>query len=177
MNPRTGVFIDDVVPGGPGDIAGIEPNDIILSVNGKEVYHPGMLQLVIGNTAPGDTVQLAITRDGVTIILPTVIGLLKTAAVQEVEAMEATTLGMLVGERSSDSALTYGVAVEKVSEESVAALAGITEGDALLSINGENITGVEHYEQIVETLRAGTSVVAIVKSGDFVQFKTLVIPE
>src|SRR5437868_6456921 len=47
--PGGGVIVGSVVPGGPGDRAGIEPGDVIMAVGNQPVSSPGDVESVIGN--------------------------------------------------------------------------------------------------------------------------------
>jgi len=51
-----------VVPGGPGDVAGIRPGDVILSIDGRPVTDPDELIVAVRSKAPGDTVVLGVRR-------------------------------------------------------------------------------------------------------------------
>lgn len=53
-----------VVPGSPADKAGIEENDIILSVDGEDVTEEKPLNTHLTDNAPGDTVKLKVLHDG-----------------------------------------------------------------------------------------------------------------
>jgi serine protease Do len=48
----------------PAKAAGIEPGDIIVSVDGKPVEYVGQLQQVIGFRKPGDMVKVEVARKG-----------------------------------------------------------------------------------------------------------------
>ncbi len=68
-NSGTYVFSDNettnaVVKGGPADLAGIKSGDIITHINGVAVGKMGSVRSLIGEYAPGDTVQFTILRDG-----------------------------------------------------------------------------------------------------------------
>jgi Lon-like protease len=56
----TGALIDDVLPGSPAAKAGIEPTEIVVSVNGSPVHGPGDLRQLMSTHKPGDTVRLGI---------------------------------------------------------------------------------------------------------------------
>jgi len=58
-----GVFVQRVIPGGAGDRAGVQTEDIILSVDGKEVNEANELQAIVATKRPGDVVTLKIWRD------------------------------------------------------------------------------------------------------------------
>jgi putative serine protease PepD len=53
-----------VVPGGPGDLAGLEPGDVILAVDGRPVARADELVVAVRSKAPGDTVVLTVLSDG-----------------------------------------------------------------------------------------------------------------
>lgn len=61
--PR-GVRIDDVTKAGAGEAAGLKENDIILTVDGREVNETQELQGLIALHHAGDNVTLKIWRDG-----------------------------------------------------------------------------------------------------------------
>ncbi len=61
--PR-GVRIDQVTKGGAGEAAGLRENDVILSVDGREVDESNQLQSLIAMHHAGDHVTLRIWRDG-----------------------------------------------------------------------------------------------------------------
>ncbi|MCX6800327.1 MAG: trypsin-like peptidase domain-containing protein [Candidatus Falkowbacteria bacterium] len=54
-----------VVPGSPADKAGLEENDIILEVNGKEVTEKTPLQKILSEYAPNAEIELKIQTKGV----------------------------------------------------------------------------------------------------------------
>jgi putative serine protease PepD len=53
-----------VVDGGPGDLAGIEPGDIIRQVDGHTVTDPSEVIVFVRSLEGGDTTTLTIERDG-----------------------------------------------------------------------------------------------------------------
>jgi serine protease Do len=60
----SGLLVAGVVPGGPADRAGLQKNDIIVSINGKRIVQGTELQQVIRDGNVGDTVTLEILRNG-----------------------------------------------------------------------------------------------------------------
>ncbi|HEY3215166.1 MAG TPA: PDZ domain-containing protein [Candidatus Eisenbacteria bacterium] len=59
-----GVLITRVVPEGPADRAGLRKGDILVSVNARAVDSPDELARVVRESRVGQTVKLAISRDG-----------------------------------------------------------------------------------------------------------------
>jgi S1-C subfamily serine protease len=53
-----GAGVDNVVSGGPADHAGLEPGDIIMTIDGTRVATPAAVARAIARKRPGDTVKL-----------------------------------------------------------------------------------------------------------------------
>ncbi|MGB4762667.1 MAG: trypsin-like peptidase domain-containing protein [Candidatus Saccharimonas sp.] len=53
-----------VVSGGPADKAGLKDKDIITKVNGESVGSDGGVSTLVGEYAPGETIELTYLRDG-----------------------------------------------------------------------------------------------------------------
>jgi S1-C subfamily serine protease len=61
---QRGAIIGAVTPGGPADLAGIQPGDIIVEANGKPVNNIDDLLVQIASSEPGDKLNLTILRNG-----------------------------------------------------------------------------------------------------------------
>jgi serine protease Do len=60
-----GVVVKDIPSNdSPAKLAGIEPGDIIVAVDGKPVEYVGQLQQIIGFRKPGDMVKVEVARKG-----------------------------------------------------------------------------------------------------------------
>ncbi|MBW2014187.1 MAG: Do family serine endopeptidase, partial [Deltaproteobacteria bacterium] len=66
IKSRKGVLVTEVFPDDPADIAGIKPQDIILSINGKEVGTAREITSMIADTGVGETVKIKVLRNGKT---------------------------------------------------------------------------------------------------------------
>ena len=64
-NGQGGVAIVQVVPGTPADKAGLQPGDIVLSVDGKTYDDSSALSQYIGGKKPGDTLRMNVWSQGV----------------------------------------------------------------------------------------------------------------
>lgn len=53
-----GVTVDDVVKGGPADLAGIKVNDVIVAIEGREITSPKQVKTRIAALAPGYKVKV-----------------------------------------------------------------------------------------------------------------------
>ena len=68
-------MVTTVVPEGPADQAGIQVDDVILSIDGLEILDfSEMLSYLFNNTSPGDTVELEVFRNGEVVTLDLTIG-------------------------------------------------------------------------------------------------------
>lgn len=59
-----GAWIEDVVPDGPAAQAGIEPGDVVTSVDGEATPTMSALIAALRMHSPGDVVELGVHRDG-----------------------------------------------------------------------------------------------------------------
>ncbi|MEI6682045.1 MAG: Do family serine endopeptidase [Bacteroidota bacterium] len=59
-----GIYVDDVVEGGPAAIAGIRQGDVIVRIDNNHINGKAELMEIIGQKNPGDKVMVAVMRDG-----------------------------------------------------------------------------------------------------------------
>jgi serine protease Do len=59
-----GAVVQQVVPRAPASKAGVQPGDVVLSVNGKPVDGPSALTRSVSSVAPGGKVKLTVLRNG-----------------------------------------------------------------------------------------------------------------
>jgi serine protease Do len=160
--PR-GAAVSSVESGGPADKAGIEPLDIILSVNGKPVDLSDELPPLIAEIKPGQPAQLEVWRDkAIKRISVTVEELKEKTSVAnnhrggggdaKGETAVVNRIGMsvraLTGAEKAQLK-THG-SIVVVEANGPAAEAGIREGDVILSINREAITTVDQFQTAVK---------------------------
>jgi serine protease Do len=64
---KTPPFIESILPGSAAERAGLAPDDLVIAVAGKAVQSRQAVQQALGGLAIGDTVVLAVVRDGVVV--------------------------------------------------------------------------------------------------------------
>ena len=69
-----GVVLTGVVPGGPGDKAGLARGDLILSVDGQTVASLRELAATLWTRSPGEAISLQVLRDGAIRVVEVVAG-------------------------------------------------------------------------------------------------------
>lgn len=75
-----GALVNQVMPDGPGDKAGLQPGDVIRSVDGTPINESSDLPPVIGAMAPGRKVTLQLYREGRAIEKQVTLGALDESA-------------------------------------------------------------------------------------------------
>lgn len=70
VNASQGVVITELVEGGSAQYAGLQTNDVIIGIDGREVKSVPELQEVVGRAKVGDTVSLKVLRKNKSITVP-----------------------------------------------------------------------------------------------------------
>jgi serine protease Do len=69
-----GEFVQSVVPGQAAANAGIQPGDVIIKVDGKEVTRDQSLSFIVANVAPGKRIPIELIRNGRRLTVTAVVG-------------------------------------------------------------------------------------------------------
>lgn len=64
LEDARGILVRDVDPGSPGDRAGIQPYDVIRSVEGQSIHNLDDFVASLYDFRPGDVIQIELIRDG-----------------------------------------------------------------------------------------------------------------
>jgi serine protease Do len=64
LSGRKGAVVAGLAPGGPAAHAGVQPGDVVVSVNGHDVASASELTREVAKVRTGDTVRLSVFRDG-----------------------------------------------------------------------------------------------------------------
>lgn len=175
-----GALVSSVEAEGPADKAGVQPGDIILTFNGRNVDTATDLPRMVGETKPGTRATLTIWRKGQTKDLSVVV-----AEMQSDKATRAQTdRRALPHERTSNQ---LGLAISNLSPEQLksmnlkggvqvdglqgpAARAGLQRGDIILRIGDTDIVNAKQFESVVQRLDPQKTVALLVRRGDNTQF-------
>lgn len=160
-----GVIIADVLPDGAAAAAGLEPKDIVLTLNGKVIENARQFGVNIYQMA-GETVEVGILRNGQTRTVRMAVlerprdpGRLMRSINQRDHHVER--LGILAA--TLDEKVTPVVGpTRRLSGVVVAALlagtpteGALMSGDIIYEVNGKRVAALEEFRQLVADLPAG----------------------
>lgn len=132
-----GVMVHSTVEGSPAEVAGIEPGDIILEVNGNPINKWQDMQNIVNSSKEGEEITLLLQRDG---------GQSETSLKPEFDPA--------LGRRAIGVLLCWNI-VNQVGEGSPAAKADIRPGDTILGINGQAIYNGESMSRALASAEEG----------------------
>jgi serine protease Do len=172
-----GVLVLQVFADSPAEVAGVEPQDLIIRYDDEDVEDSDHFRYLVAGTAEGSTVEMVVQRRGKPVTLQVRIGdrevglassqLETPAAEQQAPSAEELWLGMAVATASEELAEQYGVIyrpgvlVTYVESGSPADIKGIAPGTVLVQINHSDITNVEDFAAVRDKLRDRKKAIAL----------------
>ena len=187
LKDRKGALVAQVTKNGPAANAGIEPGDVIVEFNGRQVSKNDDLPQLVAGTRPGTTVPMKVLRDGKDRTM--------NVKVEELD-LEAETgnpqsdnltpdgqtgggFGITLNNVTPDIARqlpsgTRGAVVTEVDPDSPAARA-LQPGDVILQVNRQPVTSASEASQALRVVPSGrTAGLLILRRGqDQEQFVTI----
>lgn len=163
-----GALVSSVQPGGPAARAGLQPGDVILALDGREIGSSSELPPRVASLAPGAAAKLQIWRDHARRDVEVRVGdaTSEKAASSGSPARDGGRLGLLVRpltpQEREEAGVPGGLAVAGV--DGPAARAGIAPGDVVLAVNGIPVRGPEALRSIAA--KAGRHVALLVARGE-----------
>src|SRR5882672_3582940 len=183
-----GALVQDVTAGSPGDRAGLQPYDIIVSLDDIEIVNDDQLIREISGRTPGSPARLRVVRDGhqqnVTLKLAERPARDNAGNRSESPAPtsdrkidpDALTLGLIVRELDRQTAerlelpkRTVGVLITRVEPMSSSFDGGIERGTVLLEINRQRVESVAEYRRLVRAAHVGDILTLYIYSPDLDQ--------
>ena len=177
-----GELVQTVQPGQPAANAGIQPGDIVLKVDGKEVSPEQTLSFIVSYTAPGKRIPIELIRNGKRMVLTATVakrpGEEELAAQQfnpnqpqdndqfnkpqrQGEGLAEKALGLSVLPMNPQIArqlgvpdTTTGLVISVVDQSSDAGAKGLQRGDIVLSANYTDVKTVAELETVLRAAKA-----------------------
>ena len=189
LDNGAGAAVVDVSPDSGAAKAGIQPGDIILSYNGQTLQQASDLPPLVGMTKPGTRVPLEILRNGKKQTLQVAIGeaardgnAVSNKAVAPSASGGSVALGLSVQSLDSDTReqlglkAGQGVVIDDITGP-VAAQNGLRAGDVILMVNQQKIGSVAEFRAATKDVKAGSTVLLLVRRGDQSNFIGLTVPD
>ena len=172
-----GVMVKDVTPSGPAAKAGIQPLDVIVTIDGKPIKDGDQLVADVSARKVGSSVQIGYLRNGAqhtaTVNIADRAVLYANAGVRDASAAPAEVdagegkLGITVTAVPSSIAskigVKGGVIVNSVRPGSFCDEINLPKGAIITEINKHPIADEAAYRSIVASLKSGDDVVFVVK--------------
>jgi len=161
LTDAKGAVVNSVQTGSPAEKAGLQPEDVVLSVDGHAVGDNGDLSRYIASKAPGATVRLDLLRGKSRQTANVTLGTFPDSPEQASSGDSDTTrLGMTLRDLTPQMAErlelprgTRGVVVVDVEAGEAADDAQLARGDLIVSVNGQALDGVADFERQIEAAR------------------------
>jgi len=148
VTENSGALIAGVQSDAPAAHAGLEPGDVVTSVNGATVKNPRELALNIAAVKPGDEAKLQVMRNGDTKSINVKVGNMpneQTASAEPGQDRQPR-IGLALAPLSPDLSNqldvpdgTKGAVVRNVEPGSPAEQAGLQPGDVIVSVGGKKV--------------------------------------
>jgi serine protease Do len=186
IKPARGALVAGIDDKGPAKPAGIEPGDVVVKFDGKDVKDPKDLSRVVADTAVGKEVDVVIIRKGKEESRKVTLGRLEdNEKVQQAAAktkedpvekpVTQKALGLDLAALSKDLRTKYkikdsvkGVIVTGVDGNSDAAEKRLSAGDVIVEVAQEAVTNAADIKKRVDQLKKDgkKSVLLLVANGE-----------
>ncbi len=168
LKKAAGALVSSVEKGSPAEKAGVEPGDVILKVDGKDVAGSMDLSGYVADVRPGTTARIEVWRKGAPRELTVTVGEMKAPTVASAKTGEADQgrLGVAVRALTPDEQKEAGVSGGLLVEQAAgaAARAGVQPGDILLALNSTPVKSVEQLRGMVA--KSGKRAALLVQRND-----------
>jgi len=188
MEKPVGALVSQVIPDSPAEKAGFEVGDVIVKFNGLPVQVSSALPPMVGVTPIDKEVPVEVVRNGKTITLKVSIGVLPAegdVALNQAPSGPAKStdnrlnveVQELTEQQRKDMEIDdRGVLVSAV-EPGPAREAGMREGDVILMLNNQKVTGVKQFNELSADLPAGKSVSVLIQRQAGPLFLAIKMPQ
>jgi serine protease Do len=168
LKTPSGALVSSVQKDSPAAKAGVEPGDVIVKFEGKDIAVSSDLPPLVAQLMPGSKVTLGVWRDGKMKELTATVGEITdnaTLASAKAEAGKGK-LGVAVRplspEEKKSGEVANGVVVEDVA--GAAARAGVRQGDVIVAVNNVPVKSPEQLRELIG--KAGKTIALLVQRED-----------
>ncbi len=154
LDDRKGAFVFNIYQDSPAMDGGLQPGDLIISVDNRTIETSNDLINTIANDSPGERVSVTYVRDNREYNTEITLGLRKdlTAEGNKVTLWPGFNVAELTPEMREQMGLSRNAGnliIANVTEDSKAAALGLQNGDVIKSINRKNLKDIEDFYEAV----------------------------
>jgi Do/DeqQ family serine protease len=171
---REGAIVTSVLPNSAAERAGVEVSDIIIEIDGRLIDSSRELRNTVGLMRKGKEVDLVLYRNGERTTLKTTIG--GSDGQLAYEALETDANQTSNGARlrsvtpATEGIDELGLLVEQIEPSSLAARAGLQEGDIIVQVNRETVASVDSFNAAIEDGERFSAVTVVRKGRQMLLF-------
>lgn len=190
LSSAEGALVSSVEPRGPAEKAGIEPGDVILRFDGKQVEKSGDLPRLVGGTKPGTASVAQIWRNGATRDIRVTVAELSDERIDPRKARRGAApeaapapnrLGLVLSEltpqQKRELKVDGGLKVEEVAGNQ---RSDLRAGDIILAVIARGkqtpVGTLEQFNKILSSIEPKVGLTVLVRRGDSQTFLTLRAP-
>jgi serine protease Do len=179
LSQAQGALVGDVNPNTPASLAGLQPGDVVVKINGEPVEDSNQLRNKVSMAAPGTEVALTVLRGGAERTLPVTLGEMpanygtRTMGGGEEQSgtglLDGVTVQNLTPQARRSLNLppqTTGAVVTDVQGDSPAAAAGLQPGDVIQSVNRKPVTNVAEFQAALAQAGKDTVLLRVNRGGN-----------
>ena len=175
LQAANGALISQVTPGGPADKAGLQPGDIVQSVNGENVKASSDLPVLVGMMPPGTRLTLGIWRNGKREEVQVTLGSSNTGSAdagnQSGSGTNADNGSGFTSEPTGLQLRSQGQGLLVLQVEGAAQQAGLRRGDIILMVNRTAVSDENSFNQALN--HADRTVALLIQRGNSKLFLAL----
>lgn len=158
-----GVYVDSLLANSAAEEAGIQPGDVIVEIEGRDVNAPARLQSVIAQREPGDEVNVVVNRNGerrtFNVTLKSREEAAQMAAAEgaegSLEAMLGAGFETVSDQMARELGIEGGVRVTELGDGKLRRETRMREGFIITSVDGQSVTTVEEFKEYLNRKGSG----------------------
>ena len=151
LKTKNGAVISRVQSESPAEKAGLEPGDILVSLDGRRIKNSASLRNAIGLVSIGTTITLQVIRGGKRLTRTAVITPQKVEMISG-EKLHPTLKNVVLS--STQKNQVEGILIHKIDSTSYAWRQGLRPGDIIISANRYRVENLDAFASVINKRQA-----------------------